>query len=140
MNRVKSISVYLVTMGCLGAFWGITAMAAEYPSKPVTLIIPYSAGGSTDLTARPLANAAKKYLGEPVICENRPGGGATVGPSLLVSKPPDGYTIGLITSAAGIAWHMGKLNFNPVDQFTYIIHWARYMYGIVVRADSSGRR
>jgi len=136
VNRKKGKPVFFVAMVCWVSILGIPATAAEYPSKPITLIIPYSAGGSTDLTARPLANAAKKYLGELVICENRPGGGATVGPSLLVGRPPDGYTIGLITSAAVIAWHMGKLNFNPVDQFTYIIHWARYMYGIVVRADS----
>ena len=136
MLHIKNRQGLLVAVFWLVLILGMPAIAAEYPSKPITLIVPYSAGGSTDLTARPLAIAAKKYLGQPVICENKPGGGATVGPSLLLDKPPDGYTIGLITSAVAIAWHMGKFNFDPVNHFTYVIHWARYMYGIVVRTDS----
>jgi tripartite-type tricarboxylate transporter receptor subunit TctC len=80
-----------------------SAQAADYPSKPITFVLPYPAGGSTDLTTRALANAAKKYLGQPIIIENKPGGGATVGPTLLLTKPPDGYTIGLITSGVTIA-------------------------------------
>ena len=59
--------------------FGLPAMAAEYPTKPITLVIQYPAGGSTDLTGRALANGAKKYLGQPVICENKAGGGGTVG-------------------------------------------------------------
>lgn len=74
-------------------FAGYEALAMEYPTKPVTLIIPYPAGGSSDLTGRGLANPAKKYLGQPVIAENKPGGGGTVGASLVVKRPADGYTL-----------------------------------------------
>ena len=112
------------------------AGAADYPTKTITLVIPYPPGGSTDLTARSLANAAKKYLGQPLICENKAGGGGTVGPSLVVTKPADGYTIGVITAAATIAWHMGKMNYNPIDDQTHIIRWAGYLFGVVVRADA----
>jgi len=114
----------------------LPALAAEFPTKPVTLVIPYPAGGSTDLTGRALANAAKKYLGQPIIVENKSGGGGTVGPSLVVPKPPDGYTIGIITSSPTIAYHMGKLNFNPVGDLTHILRWAGYLFGLVVQTDS----
>ena len=138
MKRRERKRFFFWAVACLAliSIGGNPAMAAEYPSKPITLYIPYSAGGSTDLVTRPLAGAAKKYLGQPVICENKPGGGATVALSLLVNRLPDGYTIGLITSAAATSWHMGKLDFNPMESFTYIIHFARYMYGIVVRSDA----
>ena len=126
---------FLLTISLVVAL-GVAALAAEYPTKPITLIIPFPAGGSADLTARALANAAKKYLGEPIICENRPGGGGTVGPSLIVTRPPDGYAIGQITGAATIAYHMGKLNFNPTDDLTYITRYGSYLYGLVVRADA----
>jgi len=115
---------------------GIPVMAAEYPSKPISLVIPYPAGGSTDLTTRALANAAKKYLGQPIIIENKPGGGATVGVTLVLTKPPDGYTIGVTTSATTNAFHMGKLQFNPIEDMTHIIRWGGYLFGIVVRADA----
>jgi tripartite-type tricarboxylate transporter receptor subunit TctC len=114
----------------------IPALAADFPGKPISLVIPYPAGGSTDLTGRALANAAKTYLGQPVICENKAGGGGTVGPALVISKPPDGYTIGISHGAATIAWHMGKLNFNPLTDQTNIIRYTSYVFGMVVRSDS----
>ena len=112
------------------------AGGTEYPSKPVTLIIPYPPGGSTDLSSRALANSMKKYLGQPVICENKPGGGGTVGPSLVVTKAPDGYTLGIITGSSSIAYHMGKLNFQPLDDVTHIARWGGFLFGLVVRADA----
>ena len=115
---------------------GAPLSAAEFPTKPVTLVIPYPAGGSTDLTGRALAAAAKQYLGQPVICENKSGGGGTVGPSLVLSKPPDGYTIGISSGAVTIAYHMGKLNFNPLEDSTPIIRYTTYVFGMVVRADA----
>jgi tripartite-type tricarboxylate transporter receptor subunit TctC len=83
-----------------------------------------------------MANAAKNYLGQPIICENKGGGGGTVGPSLVVSKPPDGYTIGISSGAVTIAYHMEKLNFNPLTDTTNIIRYTTYVFGMVVRADS----
>jgi tripartite-type tricarboxylate transporter receptor subunit TctC len=115
---------------------GLSAIAAEYPTKPINLVIQYPAGGSTDLTARALANAAKKYLGQPVICENKAGGGGTVGVALVVAKPADGYTIGIVTSSPTMAFHMGKLNFHPLTDMTPIMRWGNYLFGVVVRADS----
>jgi tripartite-type tricarboxylate transporter receptor subunit TctC len=112
-------------------------LAAEYPIKPISLIIPYPAGGVTDITGRALAMAAQKHLGQPIIAENKAGGGGTVGPSLVVPRSPDGYTLGIMGSqTVTIAFHMGKINFNPLDDLTHIIRYSGYLQGLVVRADS----
>ena len=114
----------------------IPAAAQDYPTKPINLVIQYPPGGSTDLTARALANGARKYLGQPVICENKSGGGGTVGVALVAAKPADGYTIGIVTSSPTMAFHMGKLNFHPLNDLTPIMRWGNYLFGIAVRADS----
>jgi tripartite-type tricarboxylate transporter receptor subunit TctC len=117
--------------------FGTPILAAEYPVKPISLIIPYPAGGSTDLTGRALASAAQKHLGQPIIVENKGGGGGTVGPSLVVPKSPDGYTLGIMGSQTlMIAFQMGKVTFNPLDDATHIIRYTGYLQGLVVRADS----
>ncbi len=136
MKRVNRKLIGLTAIAGLILAFGFPAMAAEYPTKPVTLVIPYPAGGSTDLTGRALANAAKKYLGQPIVVENKSGGGGTVGPSLVIPKPPDGYTIGIITSSPTIAYHMGKLNFDPVEDLTHIMRWGGYLFGTVVQTEA----
>ena len=136
MYQSKTRSLAWVLVLCLLLSPGVSAWAAEFPTKPISLVIPYPPGGSADLTCRGLANAAKKHLGQPIICENKAGGGGTVGPSLVVTRPPDGYTLGLITASPTIAYHMGKLNFNPVEDLTSIARYGVYLYGLVVRADS----
>ena len=115
---------------------GLPARAADYPARPITLYIPFPAGGSADLTGRALAHAAARYLGQPVICENKAGGGGTVGPSLLVVRPPDGYTIGISPGSATNAWVMGKLNFNLLEDLTPIIRYSAFVFGLVVRSDA----
>jgi len=136
MKQIMSKPIGLLLAISLVLALGLPAMAAEYPTKPITLVIPYPAGGSTDLTGRALANAARKFLGQPIICENKSGGGGSVGPSLVLPKPPDGYTIGIITSSPTIAYHMGKLNFNPIDDLTHIMRWGGYLFGLVVQTGS----
>jgi len=115
---------------------GLPARAADYPARPITLYIPFPAGGSADLTGRALAHAAARYLGQPVICENKAGGGGTVGPSLLVVRPPDGYTIGISPGSATNAWVMGKLNFSLLEDLTPITRYSAFVFGLVVRSDA----
>ncbi len=118
-------------------FLAIPVMAAEFPSKPITLICPWGAGGSTDVFLRVLAERASKYLGQPVIIENKPGGGGTVGPSIMAATAkPDGYTISQIPMGIFRYPHMMKVNYDPLKDFTYIIQLAGYGVGVVVRADS----
>src|SRR5215469_9003683 len=70
------------------------AQAQEFPARPVTLIVPWSAGGTTDVGMRALATATERHLGQPIVVENRPGGSGTLGPGqMAATAKPDGYTI-----------------------------------------------
>jgi tripartite-type tricarboxylate transporter receptor subunit TctC len=80
---------------------------------------------------------AAKHLGQPIIVENKPGGGGTVGATLILTKPPDGYTIGLTsTNATIIPYYTGMMNFHPVHDYTQIMRTGGFLFGLVVRADS----
>jgi tripartite-type tricarboxylate transporter receptor subunit TctC len=135
MNAKKML---IGVMAIVSFFYGFEcrATAAEYPSKPINLIICHPPGGSADVVGRPLANAASKYLGQPIILENKGGGGGTAGPQWVAKRAPDGYTIGVMLNSTLIAYHMGKLNFNPITDLTCIMTYASTLQGIVVRADS----
>ena len=85
------------------------ALAQTYPNKPVTIIVPYGAGGGTDLFARTLANALGPKLGVAVVVENVPGAGGTIGVQKLNNAPPDGYTL---IVASGLEFEMQSLA-NP---------------------------
>ena len=74
--------------------------AANWPSKPVKFIVPFAAGGANDLLARAAAEGASKVLGQPVVVENKPGAGGTLGTMLGIRSAPDGYTF--LISAAGV--------------------------------------
>jgi len=137
MRNLESNFIGMLLVAGLITILVIPSMAAEYPTKPITLIMPWPAGGSTDLVGRALVNAAKKYIGQPIIVENKPGGGGTVGTSFILTKPPDGYTIGINScNTVIISYHMGKLDFHPINDFTYIMRLCGYLYGLVVQADS----
>jgi len=136
MRKTVNKPMRMIILACLTLALGFPALAAEYPTKPINLVIQYPAGGSTDLAARALAIGAKKYLGQPVICENKAGGGGTVGVALVAAKPADGYTIGIVTSSPAMAFHMGKLNFHPISDLTPIMRWGNYLFGITVQSDS----
>lgn len=113
------------------------AQAQQFPAKPVTLIVPWPAGGSTDIYFRKLGEITQKHLGQNLVIENRPGGSGNNGPSNMAkTAQPDGYTISQLTISAFRAPHMQKVDWNPVTDFTYIIGLAGYTFGIVVKADS----
>lgn len=102
----------------IGALFTVVSMAyaQSYPSKPIKLIVPYAAGGSTDLTARLIAKSLTTSLGQPVIVDNRAGAGGTIGQEAAAKSAPDGYTI--LFSAAGplvVSPHIyRKLTYDPI--------------------------
>lgn len=113
------------------------AWADSYPSKPITLILPFPAGGATDVQMRVLAQAAAKELGQPIIVSNRPGVGGTLGPAAMAqSSPPDGYTIALIAATLFRLPHLMKVSYDPAKDFTYLINLTGYTNGLVVRQDA----
>lgn len=113
---MKVISTLFLSLGmCVSAF------AQAFPHKPVTLIVPFSAGGPTDVVARHLALAMGKSLGQPVIVENRASSGGIVGTEAVLRAEPSGYTllihnIGMSTLPA----LSRSLRFNPATDFDYI--------------------
>ena len=83
-----------VALAAAAAMFGGAARAQDYPTKPITLIVPWPAGGSTDISMRAIADAASKHLGQPIAIDNKGGGGGTVGPATMAAAAkPDGYTI-----------------------------------------------
>ena len=102
--------------------------------------MPFPAGGSTDRHLRIVAQDASKYLGQPVIVENRPGAGGTLGPANMAkTAKPDGYTISLYTLAMLRMPYMHKTHWDPINDFTFLIGLSGYTFGFTVRADSPYR-
>lgn len=94
--------------------------AAAYPDRPITLVNPYAAGGPADVVARSLARALEKRLGQPVVVENKPGGGASIGTGFVARAKPDGYTLLLGTSAGHVVTPlMQKTVYDGVDGFAF---------------------
>jgi len=113
------------------------ALAQAFPSRPITLIVPWPAGGSTDRHLRTLAEIAGKNLGQNVIVQNVPGGGGTTGPgNMALQAKPDGYTIAQFPMGMLRIPHMQKMQWNPLTDFSFIVGVTGYTFGFVVKADS----
>lgn len=103
----------------LGAL-GLTparAFAATYPDRPVTMVVPWGAGGGTDATARMIAALLEKRLGQPFSVVNRTGGAGVVGHSAIASADADGYTLGIVTVEITMMHHLGLTDLGP-DSYT----------------------
>lgn len=110
---------------------------ADFPNKPITLIMPWPAGGGIDIWYRQLAEVAGKILGQPVVVDNRTGGSGTSGPAAMAANAkPDGYTLSQIPVTVHRFPAMQKTTYDPVKDFTYVIHTSGYTFGVVVKADS----
>ncbi len=122
----------VLTLGLSG--W--TEPADKYPSRPITIIVGYTPGGSTDLAARTVATHMEKTLGQPIVIENRPGGNGAVGTSAVAKAAPDGYTL-VMTSGSILTvmpW-MVDLGFDPL-QLTFFGSTHESLHVQLVRGDS----
>jgi len=110
---------------------GVQAQAA-YPSKPITLVVPYPAGGSADILARMLGQKLGERLGQPVVVNNRGGAGTAIGAKAVAGAAADGYTLllGTVTSQA-INPAMNKVGYDPVKDFTAIAPLASIPFVLV---------
>ena len=117
---------------------GATGLArAGFPDRPVMMIIPWPAGGSSDQTLRAFSKAAEAKLGQPIVVINKPGAASTIGLRDLNTAKPDGYTVGLITSTAYLLPLTGrKVTYKMPEGFSYVSYMGDNVIGVVVRADS----
>jgi tripartite-type tricarboxylate transporter receptor subunit TctC len=113
-----------------------TATAAEFPERPITMLIPYTAGGATDGMFRALANVARNHFPQPIIVENRPGGSGAVALTSMLAQKPDGYTVSVIVPVVQRASYQSKFSFDVVKDLRPVIQVGGLQYGIVVRPDS----
>jgi tripartite-type tricarboxylate transporter receptor subunit TctC len=113
------------------------SQAQDFPSRPVTLIVPFAAGGTTDIGLRALAAATEKHLGQRILIENRAGAGGVIGPlQMATNAAPDGYTIAQIPITVFRYPFTTKTTFNPLTDLSYIISLSGYTFGIVVKPDA----
>lgn len=114
MNR--TLRTLLVTTMALAP---LPALAQAYPAKPVTIIVPYAAGGSLDVVTRILARSLTARLGQTVLVENRAGAGSNIGAAYVAKSAPDGYTLFLASPATAINVSLySKLNYDPEKDLT----------------------
>lgn len=114
------------------------AASADYPVRPIRLVIPYTPGGGVDLMSRVLAERLSTALGRPVIPENRPGAGASVGSEAVAKSPPDGYTLLVCTNGA-MTINVGlykNLPYNPLADFAPVIQLANHAVVLIVGGQS----
>jgi tripartite-type tricarboxylate transporter receptor subunit TctC len=112
---------------------GHAQKATEYPQKPIRIVVPLTAGGPTDMLARIIAQPLSEHLKQPVIVENRPGAGGNIAAEYVANSPADGYTLlmggsGVFTINISL---YKKINYNPVRDFSPIIHVANAPFVIV---------
>ena len=136
-NRLRRRVLLLAAASALVPLCNAPAQAQSFPSKPITLVVPWPAGGSTDRHLRALSELASKNLGQPIIIENKPGAGGTLGPgAMALTAKPDGYTISQFPLGMLRIPHMQKTQWQPLNDFSFIIGISGYTFGFTVRADS----
>lgn len=127
----------LLTAFCSAFFWVPSALSQQFPTRPITLIVQFAPGTSTDIVARKLADEVSKTLGQPVVCVNKAGGGGTVGVAEMLRSQPDGYTIGCVNMPVlAIIPHMQEVPYDPLKDVAHICVVQPYEYGLYVKADA----
>jgi tripartite-type tricarboxylate transporter receptor subunit TctC len=111
----------LLAVAALALVTATPAVADDYPSRPIRVVVPFSPGGAVDGPMRLVAQELAKRLGQPVVVENKPGAGATIGTDAVAKSAPDGYTLLLASQTNAISATLySKLPFDPVEDFAPI--------------------
>ncbi len=111
---------------------------SEYPSKPIRMVVPFAAGGSTDVIARLLSERLSEALGRPLVIENRPGAGSTIGVDTVAKAAPDGYTIAVTANSAIAPGPLmrTKMPYDPLADLAHVALIGTFTNGFVVPASS----
>jgi len=139
MMQHTAIARVIMVALALGVCIGV-ARPESFPTRPVTFIVPWGVGGTTDFQLRALAAATEKHLGQSFVMENRPSASGTLGPAqVAASAKPDGYTITQIHTGVLRLPFMTRTTYDPSTDFTYIIGVSGLTAGLVVRKDAPWR-
>ena len=125
-----------------GPVLAVPALAQpRFPDRPIRIYVPFPPGGTTDLQMRVLAEPVSRRLGQPVLIENRPGAGGTLGAvQIATNTRPDGHTLSVMpNSVFRVPVLMARPPYDPMTDFTWIVRMVGYTFGIVVRADAPWR-
>lgn len=133
MIKTKTAYAIFTILAVFGFCFG--ASAADYPTKPVQMLIPFGAGGSADSMGRMIAKAAEKHLGQNIVAVNRPGAGGGIMLTALKEAKPDGYTIGWGSTGILTATNIGNVPFKH-DVFDHVARIGYSAMPISVRADA----
>lgn len=114
--KQKKLQIAGVVMAAVSMAWGVPAVAQQWPAKPVRIIVPFGAGGGTDIQGRLLGQKFQQSMGQNFLVDNRAGGAGLIGAELVTKAPPDGYTILFTTAslAVNVTLLSKRLNFNPI--------------------------
>jgi tripartite-type tricarboxylate transporter receptor subunit TctC len=119
------------------AFAQAQSASQSYPNKPIKWIVPYPPGGGSDVTARLIAGAMSKNMGQPIVIENKPGAGTQIGAQAVATAAPDGYTIGTADSGT-LAYNPSlyqKLSYDANKSFSFVAGFARMPLVLVTKPD-----
>ena len=122
LNKGACTRLTAIALAAVLAFVSSWAQAQAFPSRPITLVVPFPAGSTSDVLARILSEELKGPLGVPVVVENRAGASGAIGAALVAKAPADGHML-TVTSAATHSvnpWTIKKLNYDPINDFTHV--------------------
>lgn len=135
MRKINSLLLLAVVL--LIPFISSGQDVVKYPTKPITFIVIFAAGGGGDLSGRAVCKVAEGILGQSIIVENKPGGAGVIGANLIAKAKPDGYTIGGLTFSPAIyVPHLREVPFKTKEDFSFICQYAEYTEAFVVRTDA----
>ncbi|WAI82016.1 MULTISPECIES: Bug family tripartite tricarboxylate transporter substrate binding protein [Achromobacter] len=139
MPRRKVLGALAILVGAAGlaAAPAFAQGTDNFPTHPVTIVVPFPAGGATDITARLVAEGLSKKWGQPVVVENKPGAGGNVGSEYVARAAPDGYTLVLgVTGSHGINTSLYKnMRYDPIKDFEAVTQATLYPNAIIVNND-----
>jgi tripartite-type tricarboxylate transporter receptor subunit TctC len=136
-RRRFNASLAAFSLTAAGGFLPATARAQAYPTKPVTIILPFGPGGVADVTTRLAAERLSQKLGHRFVVENRPGAFGAVAARAVIGATPDGYTLGLVSNGTAISAALAKaLPFDPVKQFEMITLMGIFELVMIVAAEA----
>ena len=123
----------------MAASAALLAQAQQYPSKPVTIVVPFTPGTGADLIARALQPKLTERLGQPVVVDNKAGASGAIGTELVATAPPDGYTVLFTATSHGTVPAIKKVPYDPLRSFTPIALTARSAMALVVNPQIDAR-